>query len=335
MITYNGKVVTSPAGKWTSPPRHYNLPPYTLRLRYTDGTILPGSSIRDYGTVTQVSSEPNIWEWTYEDSDWGCETGLSVRIIKVPQKAYLLEVMDAGDVSGVTRTANMFGDLAAGICPMLTSVCPMYLMNVTDCNGMFMNCNSLTNVGKLDIGNCIDARNMFLGCSSLKKVSFYSTPRLVQTAAMFYQCAALEETPALSMANVTNTLNMFGSCASIKHCYPYDFSSLENMRAMFANCTALEDIPLFNLPVLTDISAVCYHCTSLKYIPALQTPLVQSTYDAFNGCANVEYGALDFYNQAVDTTITKDGTFTNCGSNTTTGAAELAQIPSSWGGTGT
>jgi hypothetical protein len=57
----------------------------------------------------------------------------------------------------------------------------------------------------------------------------------------------------------------------------------------------------------------------------------------FNDCLNVQSGALALYQQASTQTTPPSeyyNTFYNCGSNTTTGAAELAQIPSSWGGTG-
>jgi hypothetical protein len=56
----------------------------------------------------------------------------------------------------------------------------------------------------------------------------------------------------------------------------------------------------------------------------------------FAWCYEVQSGALALYNQ-MSTQITPPAehtqTFRSCGSHTTTGAAELAQIPSSWGGT--
>jgi len=53
----------------------------------------------------------------------------------------------------------------------------------------------------------------------------------------------------------------------------------------------------------------------------------------FKGCTGVESGALALYQQASSQDIPPTyhyQTFYNCGSNTTTGAAELAQIPSDW-----
>jgi len=52
----------------------------------------------------------------------------------------------------------------------------------------------------------------------------------------------------------------------------------------------------------------------------------------FHSCANVESGALALYQQAsTQTTIpTHTQAFRDCGSNTVTGAAELALIPDDW-----
>lgn len=53
--------------------------------------------------------------------------------------------------------------------------------------------------------------------------------------------------------------------------------------------------------------------------------------DMFNGCINVSSGIVRAYNSlsAVNPSNHND-TFCNCGSNTTTGRAELAQIPYTW-----
>lgn len=56
----------------------------------------------------------------------------------------------------------------------------------------------------------------------------------------------------------------------------------------------------------------------------------------FEGCSNIESGIIGTYNKfaALGAQVTTySDCFKNCGSNTVTGAAELAQIPSSWGGT--
>jgi hypothetical protein len=53
----------------------------------------------------------------------------------------------------------------------------------------------------------------------------------------------------------------------------------------------------------------------------------------FSQCYNVQSGALALYQQAstqLNPPVDHYGTFTDCGMNTVTGAAELAQIGSDW-----
>lgn len=77
------------------------------------------------------------------------------------------------------------------------------------------------------------------------------------------------------------------------------------------------------------------NCTGLTLITPIQCPTVQNVGGMFQGCTNVEEGALDQYNwfNTYATNINNhSGTFTDCGSNTQTGTDELDQIPTGWGG---
>jgi len=86
-------------------------------------------------------------------------------------------------------------------------------------------------------------------------------------------------------------------------------SNVNNIGWMFKGCTSLTNVALF------DTSKV----TNMNY--------------TFDGCTNVQSGALAFYQQASTQSNPPSkhtSTFRNCGKNTQTGAAELAQIPSDW-----
>ena len=77
-------------------------------------------------------------------------------------------------------------------------------------------------------------------------------------------------------------------------------------------------------------------CTGLTYIEPIQCSNVQNVGGMFNNCTNVIEGALaqyTWFNTYGININNHSGTFSNCGSNTQTGAAELAQIPTGWGGT--
>ena len=79
------------------------------------------------------------------------------------------------------------------------------------------------------------------------------------------------------------------------------------------------------------------NCHSLTAVPLFDTSKVTNMQSMFNECINVQSGALALYQQAstqANPPLLHNSTFYNCGSNTQSGAAELSQIPSSWGGTG-
>ena len=74
-------------------------------------------------------------------------------------------------------------------------------------------------------------------------------------------------------------------------------------------------------------------CTSLTSLPLFDTSNVKNIGGAFSNCVNVQSGALDLYRQASTQTNPPSYhyyTFTQCGVDTQTGSAELAQIPSDW-----
>lgn len=77
--------------------------------------------------------------------------------------------------------------------------------------------------------------------------------------------------------------------------------------------------------------------SNLTYIGQISGNTLTNVDSAFNGQINLESGILSTYNYLTSLgaqIASYSNCFTNCGSNTTTGSAELAQIPSSWGGTG-
>ena len=98
-----------------------------------------------------------------------------------------------------------------------------------------------------------------------------------------------------------------------------------------------------NLDITDSYNVVCEsmdrmfsNCTGLTYIAPLHCSNVQNVGGMFNGCTEVTEGALaqyTWFNTYGININNHSGTFTDCGSNTQTGPAELAQIPVGWGGT--
>ena len=132
---------------------------------------------------------------------------------------------------------------------------------------------------------------------------------------------------------ITHMGDMFYDCTSLTTVPLFNTSSVTDMGYMFHICTSLTSVPLFNTSSVTDMSFMFNSCTSLTSVPLLNTSSVTKMNSMFMNCTNVQSGALALYQQASTQTnppYTYSMAFRNCGANTTTGAAELAQIPDDW-----
>ena len=244
------------------------LPAYTIRLKYTDGVTPTFSK----GTGVQVSSSPNVWDLTYENTSWSM---------------LLYNHSDLIEVIGANTT------------------------NVTIMDRVFLGCTSLTSVPLFDTANVTDMNRMFMNCSTISTVPLFNTSNVTNISSMFYGCTSLTTVPLFNTSNVTNTSSMFTSCTSLTSVPLFNTGNVTNASHMFSGCSALTAIPLFDTSKMTNMSSMFWRC------------------------GNVGSGALDIYTQAARQTtppVTYNNAFDLCGAYTTTGAIELSQIPSSWGG---
>lgn len=148
-----------------------------------------------------------------------------------------------------------------------------------------------------------------------------NTTDITDMGATFRNCISLERIALFDTSNVTimggnsEGEGMFNSCRSLKTVPLFNTRNVTTMRNMFrgsfmySEIMQLEEVPLFDTSSCTDMRRMFYYCK------------------------NVKSGALALYQQASSQAIPPTdhtGCFLNCGSDTTTGAAELAQIPSDW-----
>jgi surface protein len=265
-----------------------SVPSYTIRLRYTDGV----TPTFNKGTAVQVSSSPNIWDLTYNNSDWSS---------LLTGHADLLEVIYA-NTNGVTHMGGMFAS-----CVYLTNVCYINTSTVTDMTELFAGCLRLTNIPSINTESATTMQGMFYYCTGMTTIPTLNTSNVTNMDAMFY-ASAITNIPMLDTSKVTNMHAMF-ALSNIANVPLLDTSSVTNADGMFYNCSNLRNIPLFNTSNMVDMDGM------------------------FSDCYNVESGALALYNQASAQTVsgrTHVETFYDCGRDTTTGAAELAQIDSEW-----
>lgn len=150
---------------------------------------------------------------------------------------------------------------------------------------------------------------------------------------MFSHSSNIVEVLGANTAGITSMLVMFLSCTSLTSIALFDTSNVTSMAYMFECCESLTSVPLFDTSSVTDTNNMFKYCYSLTTIPLFNTSNITNMDSMFTNCYNVQSGALALYQQASSQTNPPTNhyqTFFNCGSDTTTGAAELAQIPSDW-----
>lgn len=163
---------------------------------------------------------------------------------------------------------------------------------------------------------------------------------LTYASAQWYELCFLHsdllEVIGANTSSVTDMSSMFDGCSSLTSIPLFDTSSVTNMQWMFEGCSSLTSVPLFNTQNVATMNYMFVACTSLQTVPLFDTSSVTDMGYMLCDCTHVQSGALALYQQA-STQATPPTyyymAFTNCGRDTVTGAAELAQIPTSWGGT--
>ena len=175
----------------------------------------------------------------------------------------------------------------------------------------------------------------FLLCesSNVEEVLGANTTGITNISAMFNYCTSLTTVALFDTSSVTDMHIMFVFCHELTSVPLFNTSSVTNMYSMFSRCAALEMVPLFNTSNVTTMEYMFEDCSALKTVPLFNTSSIVFMNGVFKNCNNVQSGALALYQQAstqANPPSHHTGTFKNCGANTTTGAAELAQIPSDW-----
>ena len=203
----------------------------------------------------------------------------------------------------------------------------------TDFSNLFYNSTNVIEVLGANTTGITAMNRMFYRCSSLTSVSLFDTSSVTDMKFMFWACHSLTSVPLFNTSNVTSMMYMFSECSSLTTVPLFNTSSVTDMDNMFYWCSSLTSVPLFDTSSVTSMTDMLNDCSSLTSVPLFNTSNVTSMLRIFYGCINVETGALALYQQASTQTnppSRHSGAFRNCGSETTTGAAELAQIPDDW-----
>lgn len=340
MLAYNGSVLKV-NGSWLNhvdPWNPLDLPSYTMRFQFENSSFNPttsGISWKSGTTWTQVSSSPNVWDYTNS----GYTPGVT------PEYSWDIAFVNKLTLQNLGGTCSILGANTSGIrewqqtfenCDALVSMVPFDLSSGTFSH-TFSGCLNLASPIVADFSS---ARSLFsvFDATSIPSATIYNTSNCTDFGRMFASCGRLTSVNLFDTSNATNAHGMFLACESLPSVPLYDLSGVTDVGGMFYDCTSLTSVPMFDTSSATNFSYMLTRCTSLTTIPLLDTSHATNVSGMCDECYNIESGALDLYNQMSTQTnppTYHDLTFTDCGSHTVTGAAELAQIPTSWGGTAT
>ena len=174
---------------------------------------------------------------------------------------------------------------------------------------------------------------LFQRSNNIVEVLGANTAGITDMSAMFDYCTSLTSVALFDTSSVTDMRILFRECSSLTSVPLFETSSVTNMEDMFYNCSSLTTVPLFNTSSVTNMEYMFYRCSSLASVPLFDTSSVTNMEYMFYNCKKVQSGALALYQQAstqANPPSNHTKTFYRCGDNTTTGAAELAQIPEDW-----
>lgn len=351
MIKFGNDIVTV-GGDWLkfdSSHPDYNplgLPPYTLRVRYAEGTS-PNVTYSG-ATAVEVPGQPNVWDITLESSDWSQMFAIGPNAYQ--SNANLLEVLGANS-TGVTDMHDLFQSTSittlplfdttqvtnmrmfVGQCASLVSFPAFDCSHVTNMNNMFRGDTSLETVVLNDTHNVTAMGSMFRGCTALRSVQGLYTAAAVIMDCLFSDCSSLEDIPTLDLTGVTNASYMFSNCSSLESITLINAGSVTDMNHICQSCTSLTEISIDDTSHVQDMFYAFHTCSALRHIPLFNLASATDTRIMFAECRNVESGALALYQQTSSQTnppAEHSAMFLNCGVDTVTGAAELAQIPNEW-----
>ena len=164
--------------------------------------------------------------------------------------------------------------------------------------------------------------NIFSRNASLKKVHYLCVNGAEGIGDLFSRCGNLTDAH-VTLCNTPGMSEWFYKCSALKTVSVGDINS--------------DTYDRYNDKMgVNQISDMFYGCSALKYLPIMKFD--GHLYNAdrtFMDCQNVEGGIVSAYNRiTADNTLEHDhdSTFKNCGTNTSAGSAELAQIPADWKG---
>ena len=358
VVKFGADIVTAPTGEWVG--YHPYIPPppltHTVTFEFSSTSYDPRTETYGWKTGaewTQISASPNRWRYVRDDSNWAREFELDVSttlrgFFDANQSGVTYKIID-GNLTGVTNIMDAFAG-SKGVSPDDTIVEYFGCYNLTEVNlpelstvvygyHAFRDNPNLTTITLGDMPACTDASFMFINDSGLVNVTLGDMSAVTRTRSMFGHCGSLVTAPYLDTSHVIEAEDMFNYCLKLKNVPLYDFSSAKNVGGIFHGCAVLQSVPAFDFSSAVYMFSTFTGCEKLTAIPNFTLATVSPVPDfgfnvtnMFKNCYLVSSGITRIYNKmaAWTDTVTHTDTFADCGRDSVSGSAELANIPSDW-----
>ena len=298
----------------------YNLPNYSIRVKLKDG-IIPYTS--NGLKETQISISPNIWQITQTSNAGGTLSYNDISRLFSFNKANLLEIQGV-NASSYSSWGSAFKD-----CIALTSICPLDMNNVKYSDALLYN----VPIDTINIYNLNQYHKSIFESSLIKTANLYNFKGTDLGFLVSHNNNLLKKLYIQSNNNLTSLENACYNLSALTSFEITNTTNVVNMNSAFMSCKSLVIPPSLNYNNVSSCKSMFGFCTNLTALPQLNfSNKINNVVCAFVGCTNVRNGITAAYKSitSVNSNAAHTRCFYKCGSNTTQGAAELAQIPSTW-----
>ena len=227
MLSFGNIILTTGSGAWletSASPGPTPYPQYSLRFKFSDLSYNPlvaypigSSTVWDPDhwkagcTWTQISAEPNIWEYRREPDHmsgdpWGANAWNEEFLNKFDDYEHNQVEVLGGNTTGITSMNAMLAQN-----PGLVRVALFDTSAVYDMQQMLMGLpdpetgdheSHLVEVPDFDFTSCLVTQGMFWGCVELETVPAFDLKGVCDANSMFEDCRSLREIPAMRVDKV-------------------------------------------------------------------------------------------------------------------------------------
>lgn len=312
-VKYNNRVLnfkedTNPLG----------LPPYTMRFQFDKPDYGPNPGNPDIGhpgityvgTWTRVSSSPNIWDFTYSNTNWGRGTNIENIDVFEYQKSMSwwmyyspsrnkltwsgyadivpwVHLLGA-NTSGITNMSHLFDQPAngSGPCVGFADICLFDTSSVTNLEGAFSGLKYIQKLPMYDTHSATTLRSAFAALLQVTHPVMFDLASCTNAQHIFV-ASSIPSVKLVNTDKVTDFSDAFFECTNLTSVNLFDTRATVNMNGMFCSCSSITSVPKYDTRNVTDMGDMFNGCTNLTTIPLFNTSKVTDFSDMAKDCTSI------------------------------------------------